>query len=149
MKKMILVFLLLIWLTIIFLFSNQNGVSSRNTSKAFIDKIIDISSSFSKKQLSKEKKERIVKKYHPVVRKLAHFTIYFILGIITYSFLGIYFKNEQKQVVISLIFCFIYACSDEIHQLLLIGRTFQLKDIVIDTVGSGIGIYLRKKLKKR
>ena len=42
----------------------------------------------------------------------------------------------------------LYACTDEIHQLFIQGRAGQLKDVLIDTIGSLTGIYIYKVVKK-
>lgn len=75
-----------------------------------------------------------------IVRKLAHYTEYTILGILVYNLIYSY----NKKIYISIIICIIYATSDEIHQLFIPGRSFQIKDIMIDTFGSLTGIYLYK-----
>jgi len=45
----------------------------------------------------------------------------------------------------------LYALSDEIHQLFVPGRTFQLMDLVLDLLGGVIGliIYERIRAKRR
>ncbi|MCI8347220.1 MAG: VanZ family protein [Bacilli bacterium] len=145
MKKVAISILFIVWLLVIFLFSNQNGVSSKQLSRQVLDKIISISSYVTNQSISPEKKEQIIKKYHPIIRKIAHFTIYFILGILVYLAVYLYKKNKKWTIWISVVFCIIYACSDEFHQILSVGRTFKVKDILIDTLGSLFGILLIKK----
>ena len=77
-----------------------------------------------------------------LVRKTAHFTEYAILG-------GLFFlnlKSWQKpknstsiNILLSLIFSFLYACTDEIHQIFVPGRSAQFRDILIDTLGASFG----------
>ena len=55
------------------------------------------------------------------------------------------------RMSLSLLFCFLYACSDEFHQLFIPGRSGQFIDILIDTSGALIMlliIYLWQKRKK-
>ena len=58
----------------------------------------------------------------------------------------------KKILFYSILFCFIYACSDEIHQLFLDGRTAKVLDVCIDTCGSSLAIislfYLHEFQKK-
>ena len=42
----------------------------------------------------------------------------------------------EKQLVYAILFCLIYACSDEIHQLFVSGRSGNLLDVMIDLLGS-------------
>lgn len=149
MKKTIIGILFLLWLVIIFLFSNQNGVNSEYLSNQVIDKVISVSFRITNQQISSEKRARIIQKYHPLIRKIAHFIIYFILGILVYLAVYLYKKNKKWTIWISVVFCIIYACSDELHQILSVGRTFKVKDILIDTLGSILGILLIKNIKSR
>ena len=60
------------------------------------------------------------------------------------------FKLE-KRWYIALVFCFFYAVSDEVHQLFIPRRSFQITDILIDTIGASIAfipIILKNKFRK-
>ena len=82
-----------------------------------------------------------------IIRKLAHYIEYLILGILV---INMFIKNNIPQsYLISIIFCVIYAISDEIHQFLIPGRACQIKYILIDSIGSITGIYLYKLISKR
>ena len=50
--------------------------------------------------------------------------------------------NMKYAIMISISFCFLYACTDEIHQLFVVGRTGRFTDVLIDTCGSFTGIML-------
>ena len=39
-----------------------------------------------------------------------------------------------------IVFCFLYACSDEIHQLFVPGRSGMFTDVLIDTGGAVTGM---------
>jgi VanZ family protein len=90
---------------------------------------------------------------HTLIRKGAHFTIYFILGVLLYR--AIHFKSVEtsilKEMGIGLMICMLYACSDEMHQVFVAGRSGQLKDVMIDISGSTLGMtafhYLDKIFK--
>jgi len=72
-------------------------------------------------------------------REFMHSGVFFILGILTY----LSFKRSFTKVfVYSLLFCALYALSDEIHQLFVSGRAFQIIDLVLDFIGSLVGICL-------
>ena len=84
----------------------------------------------------------IVSDYTVIVRKLAHFTIYLILGILVLLFIREFKLDFKYTFIIPILICFIYAISDETHQLFVEGRSGELRDIFIDTLGSFIGISL-------
>lgn len=73
-----------------------------------------------------------------IVRKLAHFTEYFILGLLVYNLI----YSNQKKAYFAIIICVLYAISDEIHQLFVPGRSCQVLDVIIDSSGSLLGIIL-------
>ena len=71
-----------------------------------------------------------------IIRKTAHFSIYALLG---FLISGIFFK---KEIFYTLSVCFLYACTDEIHQYFVAGRSCRFQDIMIDTAGSFFGILI-------
>ena len=50
------------------------------------------------------------------------------------------FEVTIKIILLAIIFCLIYACSDEFHQFFVAGRAGRLTDILIDTTGSILGV---------
>ncbi|MCD7839628.1 MAG: VanZ family protein [Erysipelotrichaceae bacterium] len=70
-----------------------------------------------------------------IVRKAAHMSEYAML---TWSLIYGFYKSgfSLRNIVIhALLITFLYACSDEAHQLFVSGRAGQLSDILIDTSG--------------
>ena len=148
MKKIIYPILLISWMIIIFCFSNQNGVKSQGLSDNIINRVIDISNS----NMTKGDRKKIVSNVSFMVRKLAHFTEYLILGILIYLVLSVY--GVSKILLFSILFVFIYACSDEIHQLFSFGRSAKVLDVFIDSIGGFSGISILNihktcKIKKK
>jgi VanZ family protein len=57
--------------------------------------------------------------------------------------------KNKKLILISILICFLYALSDEIHQSFVPGRACRILDVVIDTSGSAfffLVYYLFSKL---
>lgn len=77
-----------------------------------------------------------------LIRKTAHITEYLILGILLINVLKDYNKLSIKLVIITIIFCFTYAISDEVHQLFISNRSGKYTDVLIDTSGSIIGCFI-------
>ena len=75
-----------------------------------------------------------------IIRKLAHFTEYLVLGLLMYNLV----KDKRNNIILALFICVIYAISDEIHQIYVPGRSGQITDIFIDSVGSICGILIYK-----
>ncbi len=86
-----------------------------------------------------------------IIRKLAHIIEYFILTYLIYSLLKEYNLKRNKNIILSIIFSFLYSLTDEFHQSFIIGRTSEFTDCLIDTSGSFIFIItniIYNKLKK-
>ena len=153
-KKIILASIpLVIWMSLIFFFSHQKADNSSKLSEGTTKKVITFVIRLVDSNTSDSKIEEIVNTLNPSIRKLAHFTEYFILGLLLVN-LFIKFPMPLKQlVIISLISVVLYATSDEVHQIFIEGRSCQLKDILLDTLGGTLAIiiYLKtnnKKLKR-
>ena len=75
-----------------------------------------------------------------IVRKGAHIFLYFVLGILVCNLLSAY----RWRLGVSVLVVMMYACTDEIHQLFVPGRTGMATDVLIDTTAGlvGAGIFL-------
>lgn len=129
-KRIIKIVILILWMLVIFLLSNQTGSESTNLSNKLICSVISNCNP---------------EIYSFIVRKLAHFTIYFVLGIFTI----INFKINKENMLYAILICVIYAFTDEIHQMFINNRSGEIRDIIIDSLGSLSSILLLYKLKKR
>lgn len=132
----------------IFLLSNEEAVKSSKKSDGLIIKSVEL---FTGKSLSDQEKEKVLKYLVFPVRKCAHLSLYLILGILVISLLREYMVINTKLVLLSLLICFLYACSDEIHQLFVPGRSGEARDVLIDTLGACLGVsfyYLVFRKKK-
>lgn len=128
-KRFALVFAALTLALTAFIFFNslQNGEESGKQS----DFVVDIVNSF----LSFFGIRADVDTLGTVIRKLAHFTEYFVLGITSSLFLLQY--NSKRLVAVSPIYCFLIALCDEfIMQMSTEGRAPQFTDVLIDLSGA-------------
>ena len=127
--------LVAILMIIIFIMSSFDSVESSNQSNFIVDIIANIF------------KIENIELLSFIIRKLAHFTEYLILGLLVAN---MFIKNNINNLcLLSIILCIIYATSDEIHQIFVPGRACQLRDILIDSIGSIIGIYLYKLINEK
>ena len=147
MIKIIKHILLILWCLLIFFFSNENGEVSAGRSQSITNNTITAY----EKVFDKEVKNR--KKVHDnlevVIRKTTHFVLYFILGVLTFLCLKEYNLDLRKQIIYSVIFCFLYAVSDEVHQIFTSDRGPRALDVLIDTLGSTTSITIISLIMKR
>lgn len=132
MKKKTSLFLLILWMIFIFVMSSFNANESSNQSGMIVSFISNLFNISDTKTLSL------------IIRKGAHFTEFLILGILSIN----YIIKFKKNIKYSYLMCIMYAISDEIHQIFVPGRSFQITDIFIDSVGAIIGITLIIKFVK-
>lgn len=149
--KVVKICFLVLWMALIFSFSNQKDVDSSKISDSFIDRTVVKIYKIFNENITKEKENEIIEKYTYPIRKFAHYTLYFILGILSFLVVKDYSINK-KLIIYSLLICFLYACSDEFHQLFIIGRSARVLDVLIDTFGSSCSISIfyifNKKISK-
>lgn len=130
----------------IFLFSSETSGESTKRSDGVI---INTISFFKGSKLTRKEKLVYTEALVTLVRKGAHFTIYFILGLLVNSFIFEYTKKFKYLFMISLLICFLYACSDEIHQLFVVGRSGMFSDVLLDSFAAMISIFIYSKIKTR
>lgn len=141
-KKVFSGLLVIIWLIVIFSFSSQNGVKSTNTSDIVTSMVVNVTTNVTNKELSREEVKKKVEDSTFYIRKTAHFTEYLILGVLVLNFLSNYGKINKRTLIMALIFCYLYAVSDEVHQIFISGRTAKVLDTFIDGAGAFLGIML-------
>ena len=129
-------------MALIFLLSSQNAAVSSGTSGNVIRLIVGIFYPEFDNLPAAEQTE-IVASLQFLARKSAHFSIYMILGVL--SFLAV-ISYEKLLFVLRLTVsgsvCLLYAASDEIHQLFIPGRSGEVRDVMIDFSGAVLGIAL-------
>lgn len=149
-KKVIKGLVVILCMVIIFLFSTDNSVESTKKSNRVIIEV----TSFFKLDLSKKQQQHVIDMFFVPVRKMAHFFIYFVLGIALVSFLREFSIPIRKLLLLSIFLAFLYACTDEFHQLFVPGRSGQIIDVLLDTFGASVGVFIyylvfHKKLKEK
>ena len=125
-----------IWMITVFKFSNQPADTSQNTSLNLTKRIVNVF--FAGK--SSIEKEQITDKLDPYIRKLAHFTLYAIGGILIANYINTYNIKDKNKIIYSIGIGATYACTDEFHQLFVEGRSGQLTDVLIDSLGVATGV---------
>ena len=139
-KKLFHSILVIIWMLVIFNFSSQNGSKSTKTSDVVTSMVVNVTTSVTNKDIPREEVKKKVEDSTFLVRKTAHFTEYLILGILVLQLLSDYTKINKRMLIVSLIICYLYAVSDEVHQIFIPDRTAKVLDTFIDGAGSLVGI---------
>lgn len=122
----------------IFMFSTDNADRSSEKSGRVTKTVVEVTVPDYEK-MPAEKQETILDKAEHIVRKCAHFSIFTALGFCASCTVGRRRIFGLKTLAV-LGFCFLYACTDEIHQIFIPGRAGMFTDVLIDTSGSLCGI---------
>lgn len=139
-KRVLFLTMLLIAFYIIFNFSAQDGESSGKISREVTEFLIEMISKI--KNMNIDLKLHYIEKLHPIIRKLAHFSIYTFVGFSTMGFMCTFDIRNIFKVLISFFVGVIYAVLDEVHQYFVPGRVTSIIDVGIDSLGALTGIFL-------
>ena len=139
-KRILFLILLIITFCIIFNFSEQNGEISGSLSKKITEFIVNIISKI--KTIDIATKLNYIEKLHPLIRKLAHFSIYTVVGFSIMGFMCTFDMKNIFKLIISFVVGVSYAITDEVHQSFTPGRTPSIIDVGIDSIGVLTGIFI-------
>lgn len=141
-RKIFFLTLTILWMTVIFWFSSvpadessQMSLSAgRLAARIFIPNYGD---------WSLEEQNAFAEKIDYPVRKMAHAGEYIVLGVLMLSTVNnfLVWSYVRKGLAAWMLTAF-YAATDEFHQLFVAGRSGQLSDVLLDSVGAAAGILL-------
>jgi len=135
-----ILFIIIIMLCVtIFDFSSDDGKTSSGKSRYVAIYLLNFTKEF--RNMDEASREIAIGNLVPILRKMAHFSIYGMLGALSFG-AALTFKKWKfsKRFLISFAYCFIYASLDEIHQLFVDGRAGKFTDVLIDSAGAILGI---------
>lgn len=137
--------LVLAVMIMIFCFSAETGARSSATSNGVTKLVIKIiKPDFD--DMSKTEQAAYFSKTAHYLRKIAHFTEYFLLGLFSSFLLLSVFRALGKKpgafVIFPVLFCVVYAMLDEGHQYFVGGRAAQFTDVLIDASGALLAVFI-------
>ncbi|MBN4074890.1 MAG: VanZ family protein [Alkaliphilus sp.] len=123
----------LLWMVLIFNLSsqpaNQSNKLSEGITKAIVDTVERVAPST----------DFDLSRLNHIVRKNAHFFAYLVLALLVMNAVR---RTGGNDIKLTLLICVLYAISDEMHQIFIPGRSAQLSDVLIDSVGVVVGIVM-------
>lgn len=153
-KKIIFTIVLVVfaiaWIAGIYKLSGMNADSSGSTSKnvisIFIEDGIDVTNRYGITNIdaNSAKIDKLSAIMNMPLRKVMHAFVYFVLAIIILFTINYYQDNKRYifSIIITLALIIIAASFDEFHQTFVDGRSGNIKDVIIDTIGAIAGIVL-------
>jgi len=123
----------IIWMGLIFAFSGQSGIESQQISGSLTEWLL--------KKIMPQASQQLLEMYEGIIRTLAHFCVFAVLGGL--SLLAAHFTFDG-EIKLSSGVSSGYALLDELHQMFVPGRTFQIGDILVDCLGAALGILIMR-----
>jgi len=139
-KRIIALILAILWMGVIFFYSNQPSEESTASSMSASYKIVQTTSRFFGFDLQELEILEIASGIENTVRKIAHMVEYAILAFLWEKALPVIKKYHDLYVTLAI--CIVYAASDEIHQRFIPGRSGCIRDVLIDTSGALIMVLI-------
>ncbi len=138
---------MMIHMIVIFYFSAQPAVESAKISGGVLQVVLNFFVSPFPATSGDEQQILLAQMEH-IIRKSAHFCEYALLAMLCFFAFKEFFVSAFSKILASLLVCLLYAASDEIHQLFVLGRSAQVRDVVIDFCGAvtGIGVIFLVKV---
>ena len=147
-KTIILLAIAVIWMVCIYKLSGMNSKNSNGKSTdiiaLFIEDTLEITNEYgiTNSNPNAQKLARVSQLINAPMRKVIHATVYFVLAFFIMVLLNVIFDHKKYFItlIITLVLCVGFAMLDEYHQTFVDGRTGQMLDVCIDTVGAICGI---------
>lgn len=126
---------------LIFSFSAQTGEDSGELSAALVNFFLRVSG-IEMSALTPEEQTALWDKISFIIRKLAHFSEFALLGAALRVHTGVIYRIRPYRFssVIAAASGVLYAVSDELHQGFVDGRAPSLRDVGIDSCGAVFGV---------
>lgn len=136
--------IILIWMAVIFLMSNQQGEESGAVSGSVSYQAVSVVDKVLHWNLSEQELIARTEAIQYPVRKCAHMTEYAILAILLVRHLCTYtsLRKRKRCWLFAWILSIVYAATDEYHQTFVNGRSGNPVDVAIDATGACIGLLL-------
>lgn len=133
--------LTLVWMVVIFLFSGRTGVESTEDSyRVGMSVGRMVVPAFN--DLSDEEQLAFARRVDHPIRKTAHAMEYAVLGVFIAGWVYDEAFKRAKSTLYAWLIVTVYAATDELHQLFVIGRSGQITDILLDSVGAFFGVLI-------
>ena len=125
----------------IFFFSMETAEKSDETSGVIARRVIGVLYP-DYADYPEEQQQKVYDSIQLVVRKTAHYTEYALLGFLMRLCLESWFGRRKWLTPASWAASTLYASTDEIHQLLIDGRSGQWTDVLLDSAGVLSGVLI-------
>lgn len=140
-RQKVFFILTLVWMVVIFLFSGRTGEESTEDSY-LIGMSVGRMVVPAFNDLSDEEQLAFAERVDYPIRKTAHAMEYAVLGVFIAGWVYDETFKRAKSTLYAWLIVTVYAATDELHQLFVVGRSGQITDILLDSVGAFFGVLI-------
>lgn len=135
------IFLVMLY-CVIFLFSEQDGATSGALSHEVSKWIVASWEKITHPAWTADIRTSMIEYWEHPVRKLAHFSIYAVMGILVFLVWNPWMRKGFKRNMLVIAWVFVSASLDEWHQTFVADRCGNFLDVLLDTSGGCFGLLL-------
>lgn len=139
----------LFWMLAIYLLSAQPASYSNANSKGIVTCVVDTAVQVARADIPEPEKVKLVERINNTAREYMHGVVFLVLGLLVQNAVLKGRPKSLKALATALAICVAYGLTDEIHQLFVPGRAFQISDLAMDSLGSLTGSALAFLIKPR
>lgn len=125
---------------LIFTFSEQDGDRSGSLSYMISQKCVELMNALAGGNWTEVFQKSLAEYFENPIRKMAHFAEYALMGIFLYGVWRPWKARNRKLYLLIILWVFVSAAGDEIHQLFVPGRYGSAADVLLDTCGGIFGL---------
>ena len=132
LAKILLSIFVVLWLGFIFYLSHQPAYVSAKKSFQVSQQILEL--------VEQDPPIQKIRRFDSFLRNSAHFSVFFVLSLSLFPLSRLY--GLHRNYSFTFLFSALYALSDEIHQIFVPGRAFELSDLFLDISGVLLALFL-------
>ncbi len=137
----------ILWMALIFFFSQQDAAESSAASGKAAEILGWILRTFFP-GMEEGRVESIIRTSVFWIRKGAHMSVYFVLSLLLFDALSAFSLSGKKRYISAFLIAVLYSLSDELHQYFVSGRSCELRDVLIDSAGALAALLLTKGISR-
>ena len=132
----------LLWMAVIFYLSSQPAETSNGLSRGVTEMIIKSIDMIYPLDVETSTASDWIDRMNNIVREYAHAAVFLILALFVLGALRRSGMRGFRAFFAAFAFCVAYALTDEVHQIFVPGRAWELGDLARDLCGALLGLVL-------
>ena len=129
-----------VWMIVIYWLSDRPSTESSVQSGGLTMRIVNLMTQSSGLNDAQQMERTLY--LEPYIREAAHVLEYVILAVLVLIAVRAFTSDCGRAALITVLVCFLYACTDEWHQYYIPGRAAEYMDIMLDTSGAAAAMLI-------